>query len=58
MLALGGASSHGFVVVAKHRILLDFPFTGEVALSSSPFDEALQQIPSHMNEAVPHPRSH
>jgi len=39
-------------------ILLDFPFTGEVALSSSPFDEALQQIPPHMNEAVPHPRSH
>ena len=34
-------------------ILLDFPFTGEVALSSAPFDEALQQMPPHMNEAVP-----
>jgi hypothetical protein len=34
-------------------ILLDFPFTGEVALSSAPFDEALQQMPPHMNEAIP-----
>ena len=29
-------------------ILLDFPFTGEVVLSSAPFDEALQQMPPHL----------
>jgi hypothetical protein len=31
-------------------ILLDFPFTGEVVLSSTPFDEALQQMPPHSME--------
>jgi hypothetical protein len=31
-------------------ILLDFPFTGEVVLSSTAFDEALQQIPPHLKE--------
>jgi hypothetical protein len=31
-------------------ILLDFPFTGEVVLSSAPFDEALQQMPPHLKE--------
>jgi Protein of unknown function (DUF4239) len=31
-------------------ILLDFPFTGEVVLSSAPFDEALQQMPPHLEE--------
>ena len=34
-------------------ILLDFPFTGEVALSSSPFDEALRQTPPYLNETSP-----
>jgi hypothetical protein len=29
-------------------ILLDFPLTGEVVLSSAPFDEALQQMPPHL----------
>jgi hypothetical protein len=38
-------------------ILLDFPFTGEVALSSAPFDEALQQTPPHLNEPIPPPPS-
>jgi hypothetical protein len=38
-------------------ILLDFPFTGEVVLSSAPFDEALQQIPPHSNETSPMPPS-
>jgi hypothetical protein len=31
-------------------ILLDFPFTGEVVLSSTAFDEALQQMPPHLKE--------
>lgn len=31
-------------------ILLDFPFTGEVVLSSAPFDEALHQMPPHLEE--------
>jgi hypothetical protein len=31
-------------------ILLDFPFTGLVVLSSAPFDEALQQMPPHLKE--------
>jgi hypothetical protein len=34
-------------------ILLDFPFTGEVVLSSAPFDEALQQMPPHLKEPPP-----
>jgi hypothetical protein len=34
-------------------ILLDFPFTGEVVLSSAPFDEALQQMPPHLKEPGP-----
>ena len=34
-------------------ILLDFPFTGEVVLSSGPFDEALQQLPPHLQEPPP-----
>jgi len=35
-------------------ILLDFPFTGEVVLSSAPFDEALQQMPPHLKEPEAH----
>ena len=38
-------------------ILLDFPFTGEVVLSSAPFDEALQQMPPHSKESFPQPPS-
>jgi hypothetical protein len=34
-------------------ILLDFPFTGEVVLSSAAFDEALQQTPPHVEEPDP-----
>jgi hypothetical protein len=34
-------------------ILLDLPFTGEVVLSSAPFDEALLQTPPHLNETSP-----
>jgi hypothetical protein len=34
-------------------ILLDFPFTGEVVLSSAPFNEALQQLPPHLRETDP-----
>jgi hypothetical protein len=34
-------------------ILLDFPLTGEVVLSSAPFDEALQQMPPHLKEPAP-----
>ena len=34
-------------------ILLDFPFTSDVVLSSAPFDEALQQTPPHFNETSP-----
>jgi len=37
-------------------ILLDFPFTGEVVLSSAPFDEALQQMPL-LEESAPQPLS-
>jgi hypothetical protein len=31
-------------------VLLDFPFAGEVVLSSTAFDEALQQMPPHLKE--------
>ena len=36
-------------------ILLDFPFTGDVVLSSAPFNEALQQIPPHLQESPQSP---
>jgi Protein of unknown function (DUF4239) len=34
-------------------LLLDFPFTGEVVLSSAAFDETLQQMPPHVKETDP-----
>ena len=34
-------------------LTLDFPFTGQVALTSNAFDEALQQMPPHPSEHPP-----
>ena len=34
-------------------LVLDFPFTGRVALTSSAFDEALQQLPPHLRGHPP-----
>ena len=34
-------------------LLLDYPFTGDVTISSAPFDHALQQMPPHLNGHPP-----
>ncbi|HAH65189.1 MAG TPA: hypothetical protein DCL72_06870 [Rhizobiales bacterium] len=34
-------------------LLLDFPFTGQVSVSSGAFDEALQQMPPHLKGHPP-----
>ena len=39
-------------------LVLDFPFTGEVALASGDFDEALEQMPPHLKERPPTGSTH
>src|SRR5262245_29028925 len=34
-------------------LVLDFPFAGQVALTSDAFDEALRQMPLHLREQIP-----
>jgi hypothetical protein len=34
-------------------LLLDYPFTGDVAISSAPFDQAMQQLPPHLKGHPP-----
>jgi len=34
-------------------VLLDYPFTGDVGISSAPFDHALQQMPPHLKGHPP-----